>query len=81
MANNRVIQPMDDIILAPGISVRIKNKKGEELIKIGVDKTIAILGETFCLEEIKNWLGSLKSDACKCSISQLMNKGCTCNGS
>ena len=79
----RLAVNINDVIITPGAkgAVRVKNIKGDDIITIGSDKTISILGETFSLELIKEWLSNFKSDSCRCTVIQLMNRGCTCGGS
>jgi hypothetical protein len=61
-------------------SINFKDGDGSDMVSIHSDKTITILGETFCLETIKQALCDFRSDSCKCPMNQLLTKGCTCGG-
>lgn len=71
-----------DIVMTPGPGgfITMQSNDCQELIRIGDDQTITILGETFSLELIRDALKSFRSDACRCEMRTLMMKGCQCGG-
>jgi hypothetical protein len=61
----------------------IEDTDGSELISIGTDKTLKVLGEEIPLSMIKEWISKIKFEAtnCSCTSAQIFQTGCVCGGS